>query len=144
MWHQKLSFMPNAVTKQLLLLLMLKQSRLAACRRMLSKMFQHKLLLSNFCEEIEELCCQGIKVDNNNEPMAKNIWAQPSNGSFLPSAVIAPTPKYPIQKEHRKFSWEEIGRMGEFDLYQMASKEEFVVEVIIPSTNTCLDKPLSL
>ncbi len=36
---------------------------------------------SLLCEEIKKLCCQEIKVENDNEPIAKNIWAQPSTSS---------------------------------------------------------------
>ncbi len=34
--------------------------------------------------------------------------------------------------------------MGEFELFQIAFPNEFVIGAIIPSTNKCLDKPLSL
>ncbi len=34
--------------------------------------------------------------------------------------------------------------MGEFELFLMAFPEDLVIEVIIASTNKCLDKPLSL
>ncbi len=105
---------------------------------------------SSLREEIDELRRRGIEVDDDNEPVVENAWAQPSTSStgqwIIPTICCrrAESKISNAEGKWKKFSWKEVGEMGEFDLFRMTFPEEFVVEVIIPSTNKHLDKPLSL
>ncbi len=110
MCHQKLFFMTNAITKKLILhLLMLKHIRLTACRRMLCKMFQHVLPLPHIAKKLKNSIVKGSRLTMTMSQLPKmfgpNHQTHPvDNGLFLPSAVVALTPKYPMQEESGKIS----------------------------------------
>ncbi len=79
-------------------------------------------------EDINDFCCCGINVDDDNEPVPENIWA-PLQQSKTVGEFITPTiyPQYatgPVtdkQGKWQSFSWDEIGRMLEFHLFVWSS-----------------------
>ncbi len=104
----------------------------------------------SLCEEIEELLHQGIKVNDSSKLVAKSAWAKPpitSTGKWIFPSIFLHHPHSKISNTEgkwRELSWEKIGWVGEFEFFRIAFPDEFVIEAIIPSTNKCLDKPLSL
>ncbi len=102
-------------------------------------------------EEILKLRCQGIEVDNDNEPAPKNLW-QPSptqqpHGTWIVPTICprrADTNISNIEGKWKLFLWKKISEMSEIDLFRMAFLEKFIIDVVIPLTNKNLEIPLTL
>jgi hypothetical protein len=102
-------------------------------------------------EEIEELCRNVIKVDDDNKPAPKNAappqvappidgtWEKPmycnhcANPNFLDTAGRF--------KNHR---WDQIADYNEFGLFRMCFPEDYIRDVVIPTTNKDLGKKMTL
>ena len=102
-------------------------------------------------ENLDDLHCQGITVDNNNKPAPKNAdnhikesdgqWEKPT---FCPQRMTNVPNMTGLFVNH---CWDEIAKMAEMNklkLFWMCFLEKYIVKVIIPTTNEHLDTPLML
>ena len=102
-------------------------------------------------EEIEQLWAEGIEVNDNNEPLPKDAAPalfdegaqyEYTVPTFCPRRAnnnITDSPGRWVQ-----FRWDEIAEKSELDLFQMAFPEDFIEEVILPTTNRVLTPPLMM
>ena len=97
-------------------------------------------------EEIAELRQQGIEVDDDNEPAPEN--AQPAPRSTVPVVGLWVTPTTCPRRADtncrqsrgmwKTATWAQIREKDELQLFRMCFPEQWVEEVLIPSTNKIL------
>jgi len=99
--------------------------------------------------DVGDLRCQGIDVDDDNEPVPENAEPtvmNPGNGRFE-KPTMCPRRMANINNTKGKFNshcWEVIIEMNEFDQFRMCFPEKNVINVIIPKTNQNLGTPINL
>ncbi|KAL3826721.1 hypothetical protein ACHAXA_009330 [Cyclostephanos tholiformis] len=93
-------------------------------------------------DEVFELQAQGIKVDDDNEPLDEGAPPPPPIEENAPLNFTIPTHcphrERNMIDERGKWAhhcWDEIASMTEFELFRMTFPEDFVKDVIIPTTN---------
>ena len=101
---------------------------------------------------IEDLVRQGIQVDDDNQPAPENSNPQPAvagappgtweKPSFCPRRANSSFADHPGKwKNHR---WDLIADYDELALFRLCFPEEWIVEVLIPTTNVELVEKLTL
>ncbi len=102
-------------------------------------------------KDIAELYCQGILVDDDNEPAPENVWAPPPKqlnvGEWIVPSIRCCQANSTISGKEGKwnyFTWTKIGKMSEIKLFCMAFPEDFVISVILPAMNSHLMNHMTL
>ncbi len=98
---------------------------------------------AGICEEIKQLCAEGIEVDDNNKPLPEDAAPAPANSVGMRYECTAPTfcPLWAhngiIDSPRRlvQYRWDEIAEKSELDLFHMCFPEDFVREVVLPTIN---------
>ncbi len=99
-------------------------------------------------DEVFELRAQGIEVDDDNEPLDKGAPSPSPIEENAPLNFTIPTHcpccERNMNDERGKWAhhcWDEITSIMEFELFRMTFPENFVKDVIIPTTNNNLGSP---
>ena len=103
-------------------------------------------------EEINQLCAEGIEVDNDNKPLPEDAEPAPPNPEGMRYEYTIPTfcPRRAnnniIDSPGRwtNYRWDEIAEKSELDLFRMCFPDDFVHEVILPATNVHLFSRLTI
>ena len=98
--------------------------------------------------EGDDLCLQGIEVDDDNESAPENAegTVREGNGQWE-KPTMCPRRMANIINTKGQFTfhrWENISEMNELDLFRMCFPEQFLLDVIIPQTNRYLGTPINL
>ncbi len=101
-------------------------------------------------DKIEQLRAEGIEVDDDNEPLPDEADAAPEPTAAMYS-YNKPTfcPQWVDNLPNRKGSWvhhrwDEIAVKTEFELFRMTMLEQFIRDVVLPTTNVFLTKELTI
>jgi hypothetical protein len=103
--------------------------------------------------DVKDLACQGIEVDDDNEPAPENNnnptaadttppegnWEKPSICPHCASSLSTNSPG-----KWKNLCWDLIGDYNELCLFRICFAEVWIIEVLIPSTNKDLVDTLSL
>jgi hypothetical protein len=101
-------------------------------------------------KEIQQLWAEGIEVDDDNEPLHDEAIAapQPTTATY---SYNKPTfcPRQVDQMPNSEGSWvnhwwDEIAVKLEFKLFQMTMPEQYIRDVVLPTTNIFLTKTLTI
>ena len=102
--------------------------------------------------DVKDLACQGIAVDDDNEPVLENAnppvaGAAPPEGTWEKPAICPCRASYVSANnpgKWKKHRWDQIVEYDELRLFRMCFPEEWIVDVLIPTTNKDLVNKLSL
>ena len=97
-------------------------------------------------EEIEQLRAEGIEVDNDNEPLPEDAEPAPADPDGMRYEYTIPTfcPRRANNSildspwRWTNTCWDEVAEKSELDLFSLCLPDEFVVKVILPTTNVFL------
>ncbi len=101
-------------------------------------------------EEIEELGWNGIKVNDDNEPAPENAAPQdapPVAGSWEKPTYCSRRANSESSDAARRFKnhrWDQIAEYNGFDLFRMCFPEEYIRDIVIPTTNMNLVNKMTL
>jgi len=105
---------------------------------------------AGLCEEIHQLCAEGIEVDNDNEPLPEDAEPAPPDPVQYEYTIPTFCPRRAnndiIDSPGRwtNYRWDEIAEKSELDLFRMCFLDDFVREVILPATNVHLFPHLTM
>ena len=98
-----------------------------------------------------EICCQGIAIDNDNDPAPENIPRQveitTGTGNWKREVIICPRKAGKFQNSFasfRLYSHDAILCMSLIQLFLVMFPEDCLDEVLVPETNKGLSVPMDL
>ena len=102
--------------------------------------------------DIEDLQRQGIQIDDDNQPVPENnnppaAAADPPVGTWEKPTICprrANSSFSDNQGKWRHHRWDQIAEYDELNLFRICFPEQYIVEVLIPTTNKELSDKLSL
>ena len=101
-------------------------------------------------EEIQQLWAKGIKVDDDNPPLPDEAVAAPKP-TVATYSYDKPTfrPRWVDNMPYNKGSrvnhrWDKIAAKSEFELFRMTMPEQFICDLVLPTTNIFLTKELMM
>jgi len=101
-------------------------------------------------EEINQLCAEGIEVDNDNKPLPEDAEPAPPNPVWYEYTIPTFCPRRANNNiidspgQWTNYRWDEIAQKSELDLFRMCFPDDLVREVILPATNIHLFPHLTM
>ncbi len=107
---------------------------------------------AGLCEEIDQLCAEGIEMDDNHEPLLEDAAPAPTNPVGMRYEYTVPT-FCPRQANNNiinspgrwvQYWWDKIAEKSKLDLFRICFPEDFVHEAVLPTTNIHLFPHLTM